>query len=364
MQAMVLAIEEGKKGAGFVSPNPLVGCVILDRQQNLIGKGYHARVGEAHAEINAVNSVADKSKLEGAHLFVTLEPCAHVGRTPACAQALAALPLASVTYGLEDPNPLVSGRGAEILRQAGKRVVEFSGLKRELGELAEIFLTNVRMKRPFVALKVASSLDGKIAFHDGSSQWITGEAARQHVQFLRGCYDSVLVGHGTFEKDNPRLNSRSEIFASKPQRAVILDPEGRSFARLKDSALLQVRNPADVFIVTGPGIKGAPEFRHLQVRLIDGGFDLGELLQQLQSEGVHSVLVEGGAHAHSAFLRSHLVDRIYVFLAPKIMGDAKGWTSGLHFSGFKEALVLNDTSMQAFGTDWLISGRPFSSTNL
>jgi diaminohydroxyphosphoribosylaminopyrimidine deaminase/5-amino-6-(5-phosphoribosylamino)uracil reductase len=185
-EAMKLAIEEAARGAGFVAPNPLVGCVILSRDGALIGRGHHERIGEGHAEVRALESVADVSQLNAAQVFVTLEPCAHQGRTPSCAEALAKLPIASVTYGLEDPNPLVAGKGAEILRAAGKTVQIFGGLKTELEEACEIFLMNMREKRAFVALKAAASLDGKIALPDGSSQWITGEESRAHVQSLRG----------------------------------------------------------------------------------------------------------------------------------------------------------------------------------
>ncbi len=357
-EAMLLAISEGEKGAGFVSPNPLVGCVILSREGDIISKGYHARVGEAHAEMSALKEIKNQDFLDGAHVFVTLEPCAHEGRTPSCAKALAKLPIASVTYGLEDPNPLVAGQGAAILRAAGKKVTLFNELKSELEELAEIFLLNMRLKRPFVAVKVASSLDGKIALSDGSSQWITGEKSRAYVQYLRGCYDAVLTGVGTFTRDNPRLNSRDPQFANKKQKVILLDPSGKSFSSLAKSKLLQVRSPEDVILVTGPLGLDAPDGVHkIEIPDGDGDFDLSALMMALSSLGIFSIMVEAGPYTVSNFLKARLVDRLYLFQAPKILGEGLDWTSGLSLTSLTQAVELRDPTNKAFGSDLLISGR-------
>ena len=356
LEAMRLAIAEGNRGAGFVAPNPLVGCVILNRDDILIGKGFHERVGEAHAEINAISSVTDLSQLEGAHLFVTLEPCAHEGRTGSCAKALAQLPIASVTYGLEDPNPLVSGKGAEILRAAGKKVQRFTELQDELHELAEIFFLNMREMRPFVALKVASSLDGKVALSDGSSQWITGEAARQQVHYLRGVYDAVVSGVGTLKRDNPRLNSRDPRFVSKPQKVILLDPLGESYSLLKSSALMSVRRPEDLVIVTAPGVKKPPLGCQLEVPDRDRDFDLSALMSRLGELGIHSLFVEAGPLTASSFLRAGLVDRFYVFIAPKILGEGLSWTPGIRMSSLDSALRLRALRCESFGGDIMLTG--------
>jgi len=356
-EAMKLAIEEGKRGAGFVSPNPLVGCVILGRDGNLIGKGHHARIGEAHAEIHALDSIQDKTQIEGAQVFVTLEPCAHEGRTPSCAKTLAKLPIASVTYGLQDPNPLVSGQGAEILRAAGKKVVLHAGLTREFEELCEIFLMNMREQRPFVALKAASSLDGKIALSDGSSQWITGESARAHTHKLRGHYDAVLAGAGTFIKDNPRLNSRDLHFAQKRSKVILLDSEGITLPLLQGSGLLEVRAPEDVYVVTASKQKTDLPIRQLVAPLKNGEFDLSAVLQQLYAETVTSIFVEGGAYTFSSFLKQRQVDRVYLYLAPKILGDGINWSAGLKTASLAESIVLKDMCSEKFGEDFLITGR-------
>lgn len=354
--AMRMAIEEGRRGAGFVSPNPMVGCVILDRAGEFLASGFHARVGEGHAEANALASITDPSRLDGAHVLVTLEPCAHEGRTPSCAKALAKLPIAKVTYGLEDPNPRVSGQGAAILRAAGKEVEIFSGLQPELEELAEIFLRNMRHRRPFVALKVAASLDGKIALRDGTSQWITGETSRARVQTLRGEYDAVLTGVGTFLRDNPRLNSRDARFAGKAPRAILLDPDGKSYATLGSSNLLSVRSTDDLIVVTGQGTAAPPVGRHLPVLDFDRDFDLTSLLDELFKLEIASILVEGGPRTASAFLRRGLVDRLYLFLAPKILGDGMSWSSEYQIQHLDASPRLRNFRVENLGGDILITG--------
>lgn len=357
-EAMLLAIAEAEKGTGFVAPNPRVGCVILDAHFQLIGQGHHARWGEAHAEINALGSVNDPRTLEGAHVYVTLEPCAHVGRTGSCAEALARLPIASVTYGLRDPNPLVAGQGAEILKQAGKVVLLFDQLQVELTELSEIFLLNISHKRPFVALKVAISLDGKMALPDGTSQWITGESARAHVHYLRGAYDAVLIGVGTFLQDDPRLNSRDPRFASKPQRVVLLDPRGRSAEKLLTSNLLRVRTAQEVFVVTLPGVKMPGHVRQICVPGEHDLFDLKELLAQCQAEGMTSLFVEGGAATYAAFMQHGLVDRLYVYIAPKVLGEGLSWSAGWSAGTMDRALNLCEVRRQNFDDDTLVTGIP------
>lgn len=359
VEAMQLAITEGKKGAGFVSPNPLVGCVILDRNGNLMSSGFHERVGEAHAEVNALNAIqGDSDALEGAHVYVTLEPCAHQGRTGSCATHLSALPIASVTYGLEDPNPLVSGKGAEILRRAGKKVERFAQLQVELEELAEIFLLNMRQKRPFVSLKIASSLDGKIALRDGTSQWITGEGAREHVHFLRGSHDAVVSGMGTFLRDQPRLNSRDPRFEKKAQRIILLDSDGKSYPHLKNSQIAKVRASEDIWIVTGPGIGEPPIGRQIKVTDRDRNLDLGELMTVLMSENVNSLLVEGGAVTASSFMQARLVDRLHLFLAPKLLGDGLSWTSAFSLAHLDQAIRIDNLRTEFYDEDLLLTGKP------
>ncbi len=359
-EAMQLAIAEGRKGAGFVSPNPLVGCVILDKNLNLLATGYHAKVGDLHAETHALKAVNDVHSLEGAHFFVTLEPCAHQGRQPSCAKALAALPIASVTYGLVDPNPKVAGKGSAIVAAAGIRVeqVQDPELLNELEELAEIFLLNMRQKRPFVALKVASSLDGQVALKSGESQWITGPESRDLVQSLRGQYDCLLTGVGTVLSDDPRLNSRDPKYKDKAQKLVILDPHGRLIENLKNLNLAKVRELKDIFLVTAETVLPQAACNHLRLPLNDGKFALDRVLALLFEREISSIFVEAGATTCSSFLRSNFVDKIYLFMSTKILGDGIGWTKGLDFPNLDAAIVLKDVRMQTIGQDFLLSGRP------
>lgn len=351
-QAMRMAIEEGKRGAGFVSPNPLVGCVILDKNGFVISSGHHARVGGDHAEAGALKKISGNKNLEGAHVYVTLEPCAHEGRTPSCAKALAKLPLASVTYGLEDPNPLVSGLGAKIVREAGIKTEKFAGLQGELEELAEIFLLNMRLKRPFVAVKSGVSLDGQLALADGSSQWITGGEARAHANELRGHYDAVLTGVGTLLIDNPRLNSRSERFSSKPQRLVILDPEGKSLSQLAGLNASKVRARSDIVVVTASQRGG-----DLEVELVGREFDLKAVLAGLQKRGIYSLFVEAGGITTGRFIKSGLMDRLYLFVAPKVLGAGISWTSGLNFPSLDQAFAMENLKAVPMGPDLLLTAR-------
>ena len=254
-QAMQLAIQEAKKGAGFVSPNPLVGCVILDSKNRYLASSYHKFFGQAHAEMNALEKVINRDQLKGAHLFVTLEPCAHQGKTGSCARALVDLPLGSVTYGLLDPNPLVAGKGIEILEAGGVKTQPADNCYQELEELIEIYLYNRREKKSFVSLKVATSLDGQMALSSGESQWITGDSSRNFAHHLRGQYDSILVGLKTFQKDNPRLNIRLPKFSEKKLKVLILDPRGECLPTLKNSRVYQSHDPQDIIVVVGPDIE-------------------------------------------------------------------------------------------------------------
>jgi diaminohydroxyphosphoribosylaminopyrimidine deaminase/5-amino-6-(5-phosphoribosylamino)uracil reductase len=365
-QAMRLAIDEAKKGSGFVSPNPLVGCVILNKNAELIGSGYHARVGDVHAEISALRNVKDSSQLEGAHLFVTLEPCAHHGRTPPCAEALAKLPLASVTYGLLDPNPKVSGKGLEVIKAAGIEVKPMPDMQEELENVAEHFLMNMRHRRPFVSLKVATSLDGQMALASGESQWITGEEARAHVQYLRGLHDAVMIGLGTFMADDPKLNSRDERFKDKSQKAILLDPEGRTVSRLAKSAALSVRKKEDFFLVTHPQVVLPPELagiQHLKIEMTRENWNWNSIFSQLFEHGVYSVLVEGGSYVFSELIRERHAHRLYMYMSPKILGARQGlsWTKDLSIEKLSQGWALSRMNFQNFGPDVLITGRLTSS---
>ena len=368
VQAMKLAMEQALLGQGFVSPNPLVGCVILDEEGQLLSHGFHAKAGEDHAEICALKKVMPQRLLHGAKVYVTLEPCAHYGRTPPCAQALAQLPIAEVIYGIEDPNPLVAGKGLEILRAAGKKVRNLPEMTGDLEELAEIFLFNIRHRRTFVALKVATSLDGKLAFHSGESQWITHEAARAKANEIRGSYDAVAVGARTILQDRPRLTLRHPRYAGKKTGiVVILDPQGQVLSDLPGMPFLQGENgPREVLVVVNQETyQRSKKPVHPKVSLLDcpsvaqGELSLEFLCEELYRRGLCSLFVEGGAQTHSAFLEQRVAQRLYQFVSPILMGglSATTWTKDLNLTRMADRIDLHRVRWEIIGPDALVTGR-------
>ena len=359
---MTMALEEGSRGLGFTSPNPPVGCVIVGANGQVIGKGYHAKAGEDHAEAAALKSVTDQSLIQGATVYVTLEPCASEGRTPSCAKTLAGLPLGRVVFGSRDPNPSMAG-GQQILQQAGITCDHLREVERKCLKLAEVFFCNQKLQRSFVHVKVGASLDGQVALKSGESQWITSEQSRENVQLLRGQMDAVLVGRGTFESDNPRLNSRAPGFENQVNAAVVLDPNGHCLNSLEDSRLLEVRPPEKVFVVVkqGASIPDDHPFQILPCPVVGESLNLNVALQKLYSQGIHSVLVEGGGATISRFFEQKLVDRLSVFLAPKILGAAGGlsWTKDLRVEKLTNAIDLPEWEMTQFGSDFCLSSGIF-----
>lgn len=219
---MFEALELARSGMGFVSPNPMVGCVIVDKNGEKIGEGYHQKFGEAHAEVNAVESITDKSQLKDATVFVTLEPCSHHGKTPPCASMLAGLPIKKVVVGHQDPNMKVNGKGISLLREKGIEV-EVGVLKKECEQLNEAFIHHQLFGRPLVILKIAQTLDGYLAAPDGDSQWISGKKSREMVHRWRSQLDAVMVGRTTAFTDNPSLTVR-HVKGRQPKRIVIDGP--------------------------------------------------------------------------------------------------------------------------------------------
>ena len=372
---MRFALLAGARGVGRVAPNPLVGCAIVDRDGRLLAVGHHRKVGQAHAEIDALAQIADRAKLAGARVYVTLEPCAHEGRTGSCAKALAALPLREVIYAIEDPDPRVSGAGAEILRAAGiaarsldacAEIDDRDELIAQAEELAEVFLRNVRQQTLFVSLKAAFTLDGQMAMANGESKWITGEAARARARRIRAAHDAVLIGRRTFELDDPRLDVRAEGLEDVRNAAILLDPSGASFARLAGSALMRAREPSRVFAIAGPRapIAARDAARTAGVTLLeaptgaDGSFEARALLAELWRAGLRSIMVEGGARAYATFARDREFQRLHAFIAPLVLGAREGlsWTKDFGFASLAAATRLRRTRVEALGDDVYLTG--------
>jgi diaminohydroxyphosphoribosylaminopyrimidine deaminase/5-amino-6-(5-phosphoribosylamino)uracil reductase len=372
-EAYGLALKVAQAGAGFVSPNPLVGCVILDAAGELLATGYHAVYGGPHAEAAALNTLREQyseaelsQKLKGARVFVTLEPCAHEGKTPSCAKALAKFALAEVHYGLQDPNPLVSGQGGQILEQAGIRTQLWpADYQTELEATCEHFLMNFRKQQAFVSIKVASSLDGMLALKNGESRWITGEPARLHGHYLRATHDALLVGAGTILQDNPELTIRHPQFPGKKQKLIVLDPEGLCFKKPELQIFQKHAKENLWFVVSAHTALAAKSSSQAQV--IEGptlpvdpkSFDLKELLRQFRTRGVFSVLVEGGAQTISSFITQKEAHRLNIFQAPILLGGASGvgWTNQVNIETMRDRLSLREAKRLSLGTDQLITGR-------
>jgi diaminohydroxyphosphoribosylaminopyrimidine deaminase/5-amino-6-(5-phosphoribosylamino)uracil reductase len=352
------ALELAERGRYTVSPNPMVGAIVA-RHSRVIARGWHRRAGSPHAEAAALKSAGERAR--GADLYLTLEPCAHVGRTPACAPLIVASGIARVFVAAKDPNPLVAGRGMRALRRAGIEVFESGGqLRRTAERQNEKFGTWIAGGRPFVLAKWAATLDGRTATASGRSRWITGEQARRRALLLREEYDAVLVGAGTVAADDPRLTRRLGKAGRRAHHRIVLD--GRLQA--PPSAKL-FRSPENVLVVTAlpPDHARARRLAAGGVEIWslargDGGVDLPRLLARLAREEVTSVLVEGGAETLWGFFRARLVDRVAVFFAPRVLGG-RGAPGGVGGRGFAldRAHRVVDVEHERLGEDWLVTGR-------
>lgn len=342
-----------KKGLGKTHPNPMVGAVIV-KGGKVIGSGYHHRAGKAHAEIEALRSMKVSSK--GATLYVNLEPCSHQGKTPSCVEAIIAAGLSRVVCSTLDPNPSVSGGGAARLRQAGISV-SVGTLSPEAKVLNEIFFGFHEKQRPFIAIKFAASLDGKIATSSHDSKWITNEKARAAARNLRSQYQAVLVGVNTVIDDDPHLGARQS--GKRDPLRIILD------SSLRVPLKSQVLRDDNVLIITTHRASRAK-----QKALADQGIPLfvsdgdqivlTELMGELARREIISVIVEGGGKVLGSFVDSRLVDKVYAFYGPLIIGgsDSVAAIAGKGASTIRQALKLTNLTYQKLDDSFLISGQP------
>ncbi|MDP9433545.1 MAG: bifunctional diaminohydroxyphosphoribosylaminopyrimidine deaminase/5-amino-6-(5-phosphoribosylamino)uracil reductase RibD [Actinomycetota bacterium] len=342
---MARAIDLARLGLGRTSPNPIVGAVILDADGAVAGEGFHAGPGGPHAEVEALWRAGERARRGTA--VVTLEPCAHTGRTPPCTEALLTAGVTRVVYAVADPNPVAAG-GGEALRAAGVHV-RAGLLAAEAGRANEAWLHAVRTGRPFVIWKYAAGLDGRVAAVDGSSRWITGEAARADVHRLRAECDAVLVGSGTVLADDPQLTVRTpDGPASRQPLRVVLDSAGRTpaGARVRDGA-------APTVILTAADVPAG-----------DGGLDLSAVLRLLHDRGVRSVLLEGGPTLAGSFLQEDLIDRVEGYVAPLLIGG--GGLPALAGGGaatIADACRLRLDAVERFGDDVRLTARPVRATS-
>ncbi len=362
---MSLALEIAGRGAGYVSPNPMVGCVIVDREGNKAAQGYHERFGRAHAEVNAVESVKRKERLQDAVVYVSLEPCAHHGKTPPCADMLADLPLGRVVVAMKDPSPKVNGKGIEKLREAGIEV-DVGLMNEEARKLNEFFLHYQTHNRPFVTLKIAQTLDGYIAAPDGDSRWITGEQSRERVHLWRSRYDAVMVGRNTALLDNPRLTVR-HVEGRQPRRIVVdgkleLPDDLNLFTdQYEEKTIVLTHNREKIEQEADPMLNmlQSDYFRGETVLVPEkeGHTDLHEAFKKLAADHqITSVLVEAGQNLASALLREGLVDKLACFTAPKLLGGGTRSVMGLGINRMNEIYKLRDVQWEQVGEDMLCTG--------
>ena len=333
----------------------MVGAVLVKNGQ-VVGEGYHARAGEAHAEILALRQAGEEAR--GSTLYINLEPCIHYGKTPPCAPAVIEAKVRRVVIGMEDPNPLVRGRGLESLKRAGLDV-EVGILEKECRRLNEAFCKYILKKEPFVILKVAATLDGKIATREGDSKWISGETSRHFVHRMRDQVDGVVVGIGTVLKDDPQLTAR--IKKGRDPYRIILD----SRLRIPEDAKVIGNSPSKTIIATTE-LAARDKIERLEkkgVRILtldskQGRVDLKDCLSKLGEMGMMSLLVEGGSQVNGSFLDEGLIDKILFFLSPKLIGDreALGIFGGSGKANLKETIPLNELRVRRMREDILIEG--------
>lgn len=356
---MAQALDEAKRGIGYTSPNPSVGCVIV-QGHDVVGRGYHKKAGTPHAEIHALADAGAKAC--GATAYVTLEPCSHTGRTGPCCVALFQAGVKRVVIGMMDPNPLVDGGGAQYLLDKGVEVCAYV-LEKECVAINRPFIKKMVTGLPFMMMKAGVSLDGRLNYQTGAPGWITGEQSAGYVHRLRHQVDAIMVGRGTVDIDNPSLTTRLEGGKGRSPQPIILD------SCLQTSLLSKVFTRDDgvqPIIVCRKGLTQEAkdpfvgkahlieiEYNHL-------GLDLHEMVGELGVLGIHSILVEGGAQLHGSLLKAQLYDYAYLFQAPLFAGDrGVSLVSGMEVCGQEEAIRINDPCYEQLGDDMLIHGDIF-----
>ncbi|PYG90354.1 diaminohydroxyphosphoribosylaminopyrimidine deaminase/5-amino-6-(5-phosphoribosylamino)uracil reductase [Ruminiclostridium sufflavum DSM 19573] len=357
---MKRAIELAKGGWGKTNPNPLVGAVIV-KDGEIIAEGFHKELGGDHAEAAAL--INSRQSVEGGTLYVNLEPCSHHGRTPPCAVKIIESKIKRVVVAMEDPNPLVAGSGIRMLREAGIEVV-MGVLEKEAGVLNEIFIKYISHKMPFVIMKAAMTLDGKIASVTGDSKWISGESSRQQVHIIRDRVSAVMVGVNTVLTDNPELTTRLGSGEGRDPVRIVVDSRGIIPA---DSKAVTIQSPACAVLATTSLIEKDKEklFKSKGVKVLKldgpnsgGHVDLKLLMQELYKLEIDSVLLEGGGNLNAAALKAGIVDKVMFFISPRIIGgqEAKTPVEGDGIRLMSNAVNLRDINIRRFGRDILVEG--------
>lgn len=329
-QYMQRAIQLAKKGEGWTNPNPMVGAVIV-KDGRVIGEGYHKKCGELHAERNAIASLTESA--QGATMYVTLEPCCHYGKTPPCTEAILEQKIGKVVIGSRDPNPKVAGKGAQILRKAGVTVVE-DFMREECDRLNPVFFHYITTKTPYVVLKYAMTIDGKIAAYTGESKWISNENSRQRVHEMRNRYMGIMVGIGTVLADNPNLTCRMD--GGRNPIRIVCDSKLRipldcnlvkTAGEVETIVAYTVCNENDSQAMTDKINKlNQAGVVTIEVSQTDLGLDLNDLMVKLGKRGIDGIMIEGGGTLNYSAVMSGIVNEVDVFLAPKVLGGVDAIT--------------------------------------
>lgn len=354
---MRLALREAQKGLGRTSPNPCVGAIIV-KDDRIIGRGYHKKAGTPHAEINAIRNATED--VAGATIYVTLEPCSHTGKTPPCCEALVKAGFIRVVIGMQDPNPLVNGRGVAFLQRHG--VVVVCGVHEEpCRRLNDWFIKFMRTRRPWTIMKAGISLDGRLSYRVGTQGWITGEASLRATHQLRDRVDAILVGRGTVAIDDPSLTTRLANRTGKDAIRVIVDSQLSLPLACK---VYQQESQAPTWICCGERAsqKKKDQLIDLGIRILEfsqdsNGINCVQLVDKLGKEGIGSLLVEGGGRMHGSFLRAELYDQAYLFMAPRFAGsDGEPLLSGIGITGRERSPWLEPVRYRRLGEDILVVG--------
>lgn len=342
---MDLALELAEKGRGYVNPNPMVGAVVV-KDGEIVGKGWHKFYGGPHAEVYALDEA--RAKAEGATIYVTLEPCSHFGKTPPCAEKIKKMKIKKCVIACLDPNPIVAGRGKKILEEAGIEVV-VGVREKEAKELNKVFMKYITEKNPYLFLKCAITLDGKIATNERDSKWITNEKSREKVQFLRHEYMGIMVGINTLINDNPRLTARIENGVN-PFR-IVVDPHLRT--PLESNFVNMADDNKSIIVTSKENEKNDKitelENKNVKIIYMEGfNFSVHEILKKIGELKIDSVLLEGGSYLISKAFKENRIDGGEIFIAPKILGGGLPFIDGFDFKEIKDCFHLENVKFNVY----------------
>ncbi|MBP7652662.1 bifunctional diaminohydroxyphosphoribosylaminopyrimidine deaminase/5-amino-6-(5-phosphoribosylamino)uracil reductase RibD [Candidatus Dependentiae bacterium] len=359
---MRIALKEAEKGKGLTYPNPAVGAIIVNKGK-ILSSGWHKKSGNPHAEVEAIKSLNFKIP-PNSELYVTLEPCSHFGKTPPCANLIVKHNFKRVVIGILDPNPLVNGKGKKILEQAGIKVS--TGIRQEeCYKINEDFFYAIKNKLPFITVKCALTLDGKIASLTGDSKWISNEKSRTFSHYLRKINSAIMVGANTVKTDNPSLDIR--LYKNKYKQntnIIVIDP---NFETLENSNILKNNPPEKIFVVINKSDKKIQKqklFLSKKINLLkfeidkNGMFDINNIMKKLYSIGINSIIVEGGGTLIHSLFKSNLVNKIHFIYAPKILGFGIQCVNGFLSEKINDSIKINNCSVRKFNEDFMITGYP------